>query len=241
MANVNLTAIDAIVLLVLLVSAGFAFLRGFVQEVLSITSWVGAAFAALYGFGTLQPFFRAQIGTGWIADVAAGATLFLSTLLILSILTKLISDRVRGSALNSVDRSLGVLFGLLRGGVLVSLAYLSAAWLFERPEQEPTWLAQARVHPWLERGARMLKSLAPEDFAQAESQTRRMSAETRQIIDAEQTFQKFVAPLPAAPAAQANPATPAEAGAPAKTSSHPAPSYDTESRSQMDRLIRGNQ
>jgi membrane protein required for colicin V production len=80
----------------------------------------------------------------------------------------------------------------------------------------------------------MLKSFAPESLTQAEGQTRRMSAETRQMIEAEQSFQKFVSPLPAMPAAPA-----AEGGA--KAASRPAPTYDSESRTQMDRLIRGKQ
>jgi membrane protein required for colicin V production len=233
MGNLNITVVDVVVVVVLLGSAGFAFLRGFVQEVLSITSWVGAVFATLYGFSTLQPLFRSQIGIAWVADVATGATLFLVTLLALSLMTKQVSDRVRRSAMNSVDSSLGFVFGLGRGAILLSLAFLSVAWLFDRPEHYPSWLAEARTRPWLERGAAVLKGLAPEGFGQAELKTRSVSAETRQIIEAEQTFQKFVSPQPAAPV------TVAPGTAPAGT--RPAPLYDTESRAQMERLIRGNQ
>ncbi|MFD2234895.1 CvpA family protein [Phaeospirillum tilakii] len=240
MHDLNVTVVDIVVIVVLLGSAGFAFLRGFVQEVLSITSWVGAVFATLYGFPALQPAFRGWIGVPWAADVAAGALLFLATLLVLSLLTKQVSDRVRRSAMNSVDSSLGFLFGLVRGGVLLSLAFLSLAWLFDVPEHYPSWLAQARTRPWLERGGALLKSLAPAGFGQAEAQTRAVSAEARQAIEAEQTFQKFVAPQPAAPAA-AQPA-PAAGGASAPAAAaKPAPAYDNESRSQMERLIRGNQ
>jgi len=233
MGNLNITVVDVVVIGVLLGSAGFAFLRGFVQEVLSITSWVGAVFAALYGFSTLQPFFRSQIGVVWAADAATGASLFLVTLLVLSLLTKRVSDRVRQSAMNSVDSSLGFVFGLVRGAVLLSLAFLSAAWLFDRPDHYPSWLADARSRPWLERGGNMLKSMAPDGFGQAELKARSVSSETRQMIEAEQTFQKFVSPQPAAPSTVAPGAT----AAPAR----PAPVYDSESRAQMERLIRGNQ
>ncbi|SEH30996.1 CvpA family protein [Magnetospirillum fulvum] len=233
MGNLNITVVDVVVIGVLLGSAGFAFLRGFVQEVLSITSWVGAIFATLYGFSTLQPFFRSQIGVPWAADAATGASLFLVTLLVLSLVTKRVSDRVRQSAMNSVDSSLGFVFGLARGAVLLSLAFLAAAWLFDRPDHYPAWLAEARSRPWLERGGNMLKALAPEGFGQAELKARSVSSETRQMIEAEQTFQKFVSPQPAVPSTVAPGATPAPA--------RPAPVYDSESRAQMERLIRGNQ
>lgn len=237
MGNLNITAVDVVVGVVLLGSAGFAFLRGFVQEVLSITSWVGAVFAALYGFPHARPLFREHIGSAMVADIAAGAALFLVTLLVLSLLTKRVADSVRKSALNSVDSSLGFVFGLVRGAVLVSLAYMSAAWLFDGPEQQPDWLAQSRSRPWLERGAAFLQGLAPESLGKAEGRTRETSAEARQLLEAEKTFQKFVSPQPTAAAT----AHPPGADGKTKAGGRPEQGYDNESRVQMERLIRSNQ
>ncbi|OAN45636.1 hypothetical protein A6A04_07000 [Paramagnetospirillum marisnigri] len=234
MGNLNITAVDVVVAVVLLGSAGFAFLRGFVHEVLSITSWVGAVFVTLYGFSYAQPFFRSHIGAAWAADAAAGATLFLVTLLVLSIVTKRVADSVRKSALNSVDSSLGFVFGLARGAILMSLAYMSVAFLFDTPEQQPDWLAQSRTRPWLERGAALLQGLAPSSFGKAEARAREASGEARQLMEAEKTFQKFISPQPAQPQAQAQPG--------GKTDKPPAQGgYDGESRTQMERLIRSNQ
>jgi len=235
MGNLNITAVDVVVAVVLLGSAGFAFLRGFVHEVLSITSWVGAVLVTLYGFSHAQPFFRSHIGAAWAADAATGASLFLVTLLVLSLVTKRVSDSVRKSALNSVDSSLGFVFGLARGALLVSLAYMSAAWLFDNPEQQPSWLAEARSRPWLERGANLLQSLAPSGFGKAESTAREASSESRQLIEAEQTFQKFISPQPVQPTAPTAPNGKGAAAPPQQGS------YDTESRTQMERLIRSNQ
>ena len=171
-----------------------------------------------------------------MADIAAGATLFLVTLLVLSLLTKRVSDTVRKSALNSVDSSLGFVFGLARGAVLVSLAYMSAAWLFDSPEQQPDWLAQSRSRPWLMRGAEVLQSLAPAGLGKAEGKTREASAEARQLMEAEKTFQKFISPQPAS-----RPSPDGKGKADAKASGKPDQGYDNESRTQMERLIRSNQ
>ncbi|MGE5547563.1 MAG: CvpA family protein [Solirubrobacterales bacterium] len=224
----NFTFVDVVVAVVLLGSAGFAFLRGFVHEVLSILAWVGAGFAALYGFHTVQPFFRQHIGAAWAADAAAGASLFLVSLLVLSIATKAVANRVRNSALNSVDSSLGFVFGLVRGAVLLCLAYMVVAWLF-KPDQQPDWIAQARTKPWLERGATLLKGLAPSSFGAAEETTRAASGEAREVIEAERTFRKFVAPQPAQPDGAGSGGKP------------PAQGYDKDSRGQMDRLFQTNQ
>lgn len=228
----NFTFVDVVVAVVLLGSAGFAFMRGFVHEVLAILAWVGAVFAALYGFSYAQPIFRQYIGTAWAADIAAAASLFLVTLLVLSLATKAVANRVRNSALNSVDSSLGFVFGLARGAVLLCLAYMLVAWVVGT-EQQPDWLAQARTKPWLDRGAQALHALAPEGFGSAEGKTKAVSAEAQQLIEAEKTFRKYVAPQPAAP-------VPADA----KGTGGDKPAsqgYDRDSRGQMDRLFQTNQ
>ena len=58
--------------------------------------------------------------------------------------------RSQESSLSAIDRSLGFAFGVVRGAVLVSLAYLFAVWLW--PEQ-PVWLRNAKAKPFLETGA----------------------------------------------------------------------------------------
>lgn len=242
----NFTAVDIIVAVVMLGLAAFSFFRGFVHQVLAIGAWIGAGAATFYGFGLARPFVRSHIDSALGADVATVLCLFLLSLLTLSILTKAISDRVRRSALNSVDSSLGFVFGLALGGLLACLLYLGVTW-FTGPEQ-PDWLAQAKTRPWLERGSAMLKGLAPEGFGSAEQKTKAAGSEAREVMEAEQKFRQFVAPqpisgiaddkrAPAKPGDGSAPAKPGEATSPAK----PAKGYDKESRSQLDRLFQNNQ
>lgn len=221
----NFTFVDVVVAVILLGSAGFAFMRGFVHEVLAILAWVGAVFAALYGFNHVQPFFHQYMGPQWLADAAAAISLFLVTLLALSLMTRAVSIRVRNSALNSVDSSLGFVFGLIRGAIILCLTYMVAAWAFH-PDQ-PDWLAKAKTKPWLERGTAALRGLAPGQFGMAEGATKAVSAEAQQVIEAERTFRKFVAPQPDN--------TPSE-----KSGSAPA-GYDDHSRSQLKRLYETTQ
>src|SRR3546814_1784911 len=55
MDSLPINLADLIVIVVLLVSGVFAFVRGFVHEVLAIASWVGAAFVTLYAYPLVQP------------------------------------------------------------------------------------------------------------------------------------------------------------------------------------------
>ena len=155
---INVT--DVVIALVILSSGLFAFFRGFVHELLAVISWIGAALATLYGFPYLQPHVRELITVPLIADMVAGVAIFLVVLIAFSILTRILSRRIRTSALGPLDRSLGLVFGLLRGAVLVCVAWLMFAWLLP-PEDHPDWVTEAKARPLVERGSVLLVGLLP--------------------------------------------------------------------------------
>lgn len=161
MESLPINVTDVVVVLVIVVSGVFAVFRGLVHELLSVVSWVGAAVATLYGFPYVQPEARRLITIQLIADMAAGIAIFLVVFIVLSILTRLLSRRVRDSSFGPLDRSLGLVFGLLRGAVLVCVAWLALAWVLPR-EDHPQWLAKARSLPLVERGGEALIALLPE-------------------------------------------------------------------------------
>jgi membrane protein required for colicin V production len=154
-----MNTIDMIVMAVIGISALIAFLRGFVREMLTIGSWIGAALVALYGFPLAKPKFEQWISSKLAADIVCGISLFLVSLIVLSIFSHMIARFVRGSALTAVDRSLGLLFGLVRGAILVSLAYMVIISL------DPNLVQGARTAPMMARGAQILRDWAPKEFA----------------------------------------------------------------------------
>jgi len=159
--NLPINVVDLAIVAVLVISAAFAFFRGFVHELLAIGSWIGAGVATLYGFPLVQPEARKYIGSPLIADLAAGIILFLLVVVVLSIVTRLLSRRVRDSSLGPLDRSLGLLFGALRGAVLVSIAWLMLLWVVPR-EDFPDWIAEARALPLVEKGSDILTRIVPD-------------------------------------------------------------------------------
>jgi membrane protein required for colicin V production len=162
MAEWPVNPVDIGVFLVILVSGLLAYVRGFVHEVLSVAGWIGAILATIYGFPHARPYARDLIPHAVAADLVAGVVIFIFTLVILSLVTRAISKRVQDSALNVLDRSLGFVFGLARGAVLIALAYIPLEWMLPVPEQPP-WLRAARTMPLIESGAALLKSLVPEN------------------------------------------------------------------------------
>ncbi|MHA1599826.1 MAG: CvpA family protein [Alphaproteobacteria bacterium] len=161
LSPINLT--DIAVALVIAFSGLFALFRGFVHEILSVASWAGAAAATLIGFPFAQPEVRKIIAIPLVADLATGVAIFLVVLVLLSILTRMLANRVRGSGLGPLDRSLGLVFGFVRGALLVCIAWLVLIWVLPR-EDHPSWLLQARTLPLVERGGIFLVGLLPENL-----------------------------------------------------------------------------
>lgn len=146
MSSLPINIVDLIVIAVLLLSALLALFRGVVKEVLGIVGWIAALAATYFFFPYARDIARGYIESRLFADIAGGAALFLPTLILCSLLTHWISEQVRASAVSAVDRSLGFVFGLARGALIVVIAW----WVVDRliPLQtQPGWLAEARTRP----------------------------------------------------------------------------------------------
>ena len=167
---------DAVVIAIVVVSGALAFSRGLVREVLVVAAWIGAAMATLYLFPILKVFLRDLIALTLIADGITGVAIFVVTLFILSLISHRIASRVRRTQVSTLDRSLGFVFGLARGGLIVCIAYLALTWFVPASDQ-PEWVRGARVAPLVRFASARLLELVPDDAASrggavAESLTR---------------------------------------------------------------------
>jgi membrane protein required for colicin V production len=96
--------LDLAVIGILALSAIFAFARGFVREALSIVAWVGAAAITLYGFTWLYAQVEPRMHDRLLSQLATGFGLFVTSLIVLTILTSIVARAVRGSGLSPIDR-----------------------------------------------------------------------------------------------------------------------------------------
>jgi membrane protein required for colicin V production len=160
MHNVSFTLVDVLVVLTVIVSTGFAIWRGFIRETLSIFAWAAAAFATLY-FGHLAAnLLRTQFPSFSFAPVLGYAGVFLIVLIPLSFISFRFSESVRDSPVGAVDRSLGSAFGVVRGLIIVGMAYLAFSLLVPISRQ-PDWMTRARLLPVVQESSHVLLSLVP--------------------------------------------------------------------------------
>lgn len=156
------TLLDILLLVVMLISGLLAMIRGFMREILSIGAWGVAAVVTLYSYSRVLPIVKGYVASDTIAAAVTIGTVFLVTLLVVSIITVRISDMILDSRVGALDRTLGFLFGLGRGLIIVVVAFLFFAWLVPERSQ-PEWVRGAKSKVVLESTGQWLMSMLPDD------------------------------------------------------------------------------
>lgn len=172
MDSLPINAVDLVVLAMLGLSGLLAFLRGFVKEFVSLLSWVGGAFAAyLYLFNGPASVNWGHVSKLSLMDAGIGVAIFVGGVILIGLLGRAVLSLVPTTGFTALDRSAGLLYGLLRGAFVICLLYLIVATFVPR-QDHPDWMRQARSLPLIERGSAFLLDLWPEVTEKAEKAER---------------------------------------------------------------------
>jgi membrane protein required for colicin V production len=127
----DFTVIDGVVAIIIILSAILAYSRGVVRELMAIVGWIGAAILAFIFAPQAQPLVKEIPVVGdFLRDscelsiIAAFAGVFAVGLVLAALFTPLLSSIIQRSALGGVDQALGFLFGVVRGVLLVLIAFV---------------------------------------------------------------------------------------------------------------------
>ncbi|MFN3618760.1 CvpA family protein [Sphingorhabdus sp.] len=148
-----MTALDIIVLFFLGSGAVFGFLRGFVQEALSMIAWVLIIVAVRMLHAPATAALAEAVGS----DSGAAVLAFLAIVIVIYALGKWISKSVgaksRKSVLGPIDRVLGFGFGMLKGLIMATLLFLLFVMgydvVYGADEVRPLWMTSSRTYPLL--------------------------------------------------------------------------------------------
>jgi uncharacterized membrane protein required for colicin V production len=158
--NLSVTFLDALIVLIIVVSAGYAAWRGFLWETLTIFAWVAAAFGCLYFGPYVVPLAHGLVQEAWLASLIAYAAVFLAVFIPFAFMSHRFSETVKHSPIGPLDRAAGVAFGVVRGLVIIGLAYLAFTY-FVAIRNQPRWLTEARLLPMVQSTAEVLLSVVP--------------------------------------------------------------------------------
>lgn len=217
-----MSALDLIVIAAIVFSALLGLWLGVVRVLLGIGGWIGAAVITVYGFPYVRPLAREWIEGAFLSDLAAAGSIFIVSLILLTILSHVLAERVRDSAFGAVDRSIGLIFGLALGIIVVSSAFLVMERVVGTPQSgtRPEWIEASKTAPLLRWTARFVVSLLPKDWREASGTDRIRAPDKRELGRA---AERLMTPLPKIDA------PPAKAG------------YKESERREMDRLFNSSE
>ena len=154
-----MTGFDFIVLLILGVAATGGYMRGFLQEVLSLASWVLAAFAIRYMHTPLTLVMQEYIGQNVTTSVLAFTLLLLIPYAAMKVIANNVGMASKGAVLGPIDRILGVGFGALKGLIITVIAFAvlvlgyDSVWDYRG---RPVWITNGNSYELIDAGSRSL-------------------------------------------------------------------------------------
>ena len=147
-----MTVFDIIVLVVVGVAAIGGFMRGFVQEVLSLAAWILAVAAIHYLHTDLTAFIASFIGTPTSAAMLAFALLLLIPYAAMKLIAGRVGQASRNSIIGPIDRVLGFGFGTVKGVIIVVIGFSLLVLGYDTvwgQDGRPEWITNARTYPFV--------------------------------------------------------------------------------------------
>jgi membrane protein required for colicin V production len=154
-----MTGADVLILLVLLGSTAIGLLRGFVREASSLVFWIIAIWAAWKLGGVVEPHLGGLLAEPSVAPWVGRFVILVLVLLVGWIVGMLLSYFTRSLGLGPLDRVIGLLFGIVRGIVLVGLIIIGAELLHLNHEE---WWNRSKLIPYGETAGDWLRAMVGE-------------------------------------------------------------------------------
>ncbi len=157
-----MTVVDVILIVVICLSALFSLIRGFVKEAISLATWVIAIWLAATFTPKLAAILPSGIESEAVRQAVGFGVLFVLSLMVGALVNMLVSQLVKKTGLSGADRLFGVLFGLLRGGLII-IVFVVIGGMTPLPETD--WWQSSVLLQWFESTAIVIQQYIPEDLS----------------------------------------------------------------------------
>ena len=159
-----LNILDYSIIIILAVSAILSTLRGMTREALGLVGWPIAIFAAIYSAPFIELLIFSLINLGGIGKALSWALPFAVVVVLWFVLASILAPGLKRAGLGALDRWLGVIFGLVRGYVIVLLTYAVAVVIMEGETNLPKQVGEAAFNPYVRASVISLSAIAPDDM-----------------------------------------------------------------------------
>lgn len=156
-----MTVIDVVVIFVIFLSALFSLMRGFVKEAISLATWIMAIWLAATFAPQLADILPSAIESEAVRQAVAFGVLFILTLMVGALVNVLVTQLVHKTGLSGADRIFGIVFGILRGGLII-IVFVVIGGMTPLPEME--WWQTSTLLEWFENAAMVIQEYIPQDL-----------------------------------------------------------------------------
>ena len=158
----ELNNLDVIILIIIGISALIAYSRGLMKEVMSIVGWVLGCIVVIYLLPIINPFTMNYVKNGTFAGILTAVVILIAFLVCWVLFTAKVVGKVRTSKLSSLDRMLGLFFGIARACLLIILCYILIGWIVPADKQSPI-LQESKYYTLAGTFAEPIEKLIPEE------------------------------------------------------------------------------
>lgn len=157
-----MTVVDVVVIFVICLSALFSLIRGFVKEAISLATWIIAIWIAATFAPRLAEVLPASLESEAVRQAVGFGVLFVLTLMVGALINMLVNQVVKKTGLSGADRIFGVVFGVIRGGLII-VVFVVIGKMTPLPETD--WWKTSALLQWFENAAIVIQEYIPEDLS----------------------------------------------------------------------------
>ena len=180
---------DYAVIGVILLSTLISLIRGFLKEAVSLATWILAIWVALSYTPFVAAYLTELVEVPSLRMGIAGLILFIATLIVGGLVNYIIGQLVEKTGFSGTDRTLGAVFGVLRGALVVALVVILAGLT---PIPQDPWWKQSTLLPLFQQKVVLYKAYLPAQIAENFDFTRGAAAPTSGGIEQPASLQQPV-------------------------------------------------
>ena len=162
--NLNINALDIIILISVLISIIIGYSRGLIRESFSIFNWLFASWLSFKYYSNLKIILKDLISPEIIVDALSFGLIFLTVIISLSMISNYISKNIKNSLLRPIDNILGMIFGFLRAFILVLVLVIAGNQTIWKNNTIPSLLSKAYSYPIIVLGIAFLEKFFPNEI-----------------------------------------------------------------------------
>jgi membrane protein required for colicin V production len=150
-----MTLADWFICALVLLNVITAAMQGFFSEALTMAGLVVGYIVAAWKYRSLAEWFESFLKNPWLAEILGFLIIFFAIVLLFGIAARIARWVMKESGLSGIDRFLGAVLGLLKGGLMVAVilmgmtAFTPTSKLLEKSQLAPYFLVVGRAAIWI--------------------------------------------------------------------------------------------